>query len=119
MSERWVYRNDGPAPVKVRVGSRAFALRPGQTLHVPEGTHLLTRVGGLSRIEHQQPRARYFAADKRGVLAAIGSDADGVTLGDDDPELAPDTDDPPRLDDAGADAYADASDDTEDDDEVA
>lgn len=83
----WVYQNDSAAPVKVRIKGRAIVLQPGQTLHVPEGVAAVATAGGVTRLEHQRPRARYFTADHLGGLREHASDPGGIRIGDDAPPV--------------------------------
>ena len=115
MTKRWSYRNDTSAPVKVRVGSRAYALAPGETIDVPEGQMAMSSQSGrLTRLEHQAPRARYFAADRSGVLQPNDGTAP-VCIGDD---VAPELDvEPPGFDEEPPVEYGADSDDTSDEDD--
>lgn len=102
----WVYQNDSAGPVKVRIKGRAIVLQSGQTLHVPEGVAAVATAGGVTRLEHQRPRARYFTADHLGGLREHASDPGGIRIGDD---VAPVVEKP--VDDDTPDATGDRFDD--------
>lgn len=114
MTTMWSYLNDTAAPVKVRIGQRAYVLQPGQTIDVPEGVMAMSsQMGRLTRLEHQAPRARYFAADRCGVMRPTDAPA-AVRVGD-DIEADVELDDTPAFDAPESAGYDGADDDTSED----